>query len=117
MKTIYLYLKNQYLYILTAVVFIIAPFTACVTYLPEIPHTQYLFLIVLVLVKLLVFNDHHRKQKLKTRVTNELTKEMGKPPSTKIIFKRNQFYLLSRDITIMLTGLYLIIFSILFNRF
>lgn len=117
MKNIYLYFKNQYIFLAISLLLIIIPFTASLIYLSEIPHLQYLFLLVLILLKLLVFNDQERNKKQKSKIAKELTKELKKSPSSQAIFNRSQFYNLCRDITLSFNALYIIIASILLERF
>ena len=117
LKTIMLYFKNQYLHLLLGILFLSLPLYFLIKYLPKIPHTQYLFICILIFLRLIVFNDKERMSKLRKKVTKELTREFKRVPSDQYIYNRIQFYLTSRDITLFFHLLIIIMISILFGRF
>jgi hypothetical protein len=117
MKNILLYLKIQTVFLLSLLIMLVTPFILACLYLPKIPYLFYLFLIILISLKLIVLDEQQYGAKIKGLVTRLLSKELGKTPSTTQIFNRIKFHILARDTSLVLSGLALIFSAIFFNRF
>ena len=112
-----LYLKTQYKFIITLTLFIIIPFLLACIYLPKIPYLFYLFMIILVSLKLIVMDEKRFRDNIRPKVIKQLKKKNGKTPSNNEIFKRLKFHIASRDTSLVFIGLSLVFIAIYFNRF
>lgn len=68
-------------------------------------------------MKIIVFNEKALEKRFTPIVRQQLNKELGKNPSNQQIFNRVRFYINSRDLTMLFSGLAIIIIGILFQRF
>ena len=117
MKNIYLFFKYQKYQILILLIFVHIPYAVISRHLPAVPYMHYFFLIMLFLTKVLILNESHLKEKLRTRVQRDLSKENKKNPSRNEIFKRIQFILMAKNLTLLLAGTAVIIMAIYFQKF
>lgn len=117
MKYSFLYFKSQWPHLIASGLFILVPYISVNLLMPKVPYTLYFFIIVLFLIKILVMDEKKVGRRYKKKIQAELTKELGKNPSQKMIFDRTQFYLKAGDITLLLTGIILVGLAIFLNRF
>lgn len=116
MKKLILYFKIQFFFLLALHLFIVGPFVAACLFLPKIPYLFYLFLIIIISLKLIVLDEQKYGVKIKGYVIRMLSKELGKTPSTTQIFQRIKFHIMARDISLLIAGLSLVFSAIIFQR-
>jgi hypothetical protein len=117
MKNIVLFIKLQKLFLSLLILLIILPFSALCLYLPQVPYTQYFFFIVLLCLKAIIFNEVVLEKRFTPIVQSNLSRENGKPASSKVIFDQVQFHIKARDYSMLGTGLILLLMALLFQKF
>ena len=117
MKAILLYFQTQKMFLFMLVSMTLLPFYLLCKFMPEIPYTQYFFLIVIFCLKMIIFNQRTLKLKLTPIVRKKLQKELKKNPTDNAIFKRVMFHIHSRDLSMMFSAIGIFIIGIVFRRF
>lgn len=117
MKKVFLFFNQQKLFSLLLVLLIIVPFTLMCLFATSIPYTPYFFLISLFFLKTIIFDQNTLEKNLAPVVNKELAKELKRPPSKNEIFKRVLFHIKARDISLLITLLYVVVLGIIFDRF
>lgn len=117
LKNIYLFIYYQKYQLLIITTVVLLPYGLISYYLPSIPYMHYFFLISLFLTKFFVFNDTQVKKNLMPKVQSRLTKELKQNPSRDLIFKRIDFILLTRNLTLVIGVTGIIAMAIIFQKF
>lgn len=117
MKNIVLFVKLQKIFLSLLILLIILPFSALCLYLPQIPYTQYFFFIVLFCLKAIIFNEDVLEKRFTPIVQKNLSRENGKPASSKIIFHQVQFHIKARDYSMLGTALLVLLMALFFQKF
>jgi hypothetical protein len=65
----------------------------------------------------MVFEENKINQKLRPKVQSELAKELKRNASGDEVFKRIKFHLKSRDFSLLLSGVFILIIAIFFQQF
>lgn len=108
-----LYLKLQAKLITLLALGVVFPFVMNILFMtPPIPNLHYLFLIGLIVIKFVVFNDDRYHQKVIKIAKAQLTKELNSSPSRNILHKRTKDIENSRDVVILATALTIVILAI-----
>jgi len=117
MKSILLFFKSQKSFFTLLILSTVFPFYLCSVYLPEIPLTQYFFLILILCLKIIIFNEKILEKRLTPQAIKQLQKELSKYPSKNEIYKRVMFHIRSRDLSMLICTVGIIIIGIIYRRF
>jgi hypothetical protein len=116
MKMTVLFLKTQLMFFTILLLFISIPFVVISLYMPKVPYLFYLFSIIILALKFIVFDEKRYSTRIKKPVIQSLTKEEGKVPSNDKVFKRIKFMVLGRDIALGINFLILLISAMIFQK-
>ena len=118
MKSIIFYLKINSLVLLSISAVTALPLFLIFTYLPnQFPDIQYIFFILLFIIKIILFREDEVKRSLQTKIPGQLQKELKRVPSHKEIYQRIMTIIRGRDITFGIVALLIFIMSSFFGAF
>lgn len=117
MKNYILFLNQQKTFILTLIFCIAIPFLLLCLYTQNIPYTPYFFLLLLFFIRIIVQSASNLNVKLRPASEKELKVELKRQPSYTEIELRTQFHMKSRDTSLLIAFIYILIMGLLFSKF
>ncbi len=118
MKSIILYFKFNSVILLGLTATTVFPLFLIFAYFPrQFPDIQYIFFILLFIIKITLFREKEIKRSLQVKVPHRLKKELKRVPSHKEIYQRIMTVVNGKDITFIVVGLLIFILSVLFKAF
>ena len=117
MKTFFLIIKQQKLFLVVLSSFVLAPYLLLCVIGPDIPYVPYFFLFILFFLKIAIFDENTLEKKLTPAVRKELQKEKKQPPSKQEVFNRVKSHIRHRDFTLLFTILIVVMGGIIFEKF
>jgi heme O synthase-like polyprenyltransferase len=100
-----IYLKLLRPLIMALTFFVLSPWLLLHFYMPEIPHQLYLYLIVLIVLKFMIFNDQAFKSNNQKKLDQYLSRVLKRPASKQEIVTYLESGLQARDIVIVVFAL------------
>ena len=113
MKKMRITLLNQYKLTALLVGICVLPYLLVKIYLPEVPYVAIYFLLALLFIKLLSFNDNEYKNKVRGLIAKQYQKSFKQSLNKKDLELYTAFQMTSRNAVLVLIGFVIIVFEIL----
>ena len=117
-KSLNIYLRHQLGYLIFLLSIFVLPlglFFQFSTY--ELPKVQYVFIISLFASQYVFYNEKNFRKKISAKVAESLQKEMNRVPSGKDIILRSDKVVYYRGVSIILSGLGILVLMVIFKEF
>ena len=116
-KQLLLYLKLQSVLFIVIFLVTVLPLTLVFKYSPyQIEGIQYLFLVILLGLKVIFLKDRSYKRKIRKKVKTSLDKELGRPSPGNLLVKRVEDYENAQDVVLGLTAISILFVCVYFNK-